>query len=408
MRYLVITVGVGQDVAHAISYAVRRNNPDRVYYLVTEESAQKTLPEVKRYHEESGFVPPEEFFVRLGAEEKDDLGAVFERVKNLIQDIRKEDRSQPDIVLDFTSGTKIMSAGAVMAACLGGVASLTYVSGRREEGRVASGTERLIEQSLLPYRLEDRERFLLVLFDRYDFSACLQVLQEIRRESAEKRVRDFVNRWESVVTFYQRWDLFNHQSCEPKGAIGIPPRNKGFLGKLRSGESPQSDFCLLADLINNAQRRREEGRFDDAVARLYRAIEFVAQLKLKERGINASNVELTKLPPALREKYQKFQDEKGLVRLPLFRSFELLQDLEEPLGKQFFSDHELRDLLQFRNDSILAHGKQSVSETVFQKMFVRVKEYAGSVAKNLEKLCQEASFPKHQEVLQELEKGVAP
>jgi len=158
MRYLVITVGVGQDVAHAISYAVRRNKPDRVYYLVTEESAQKTLPEVKRYHEESGFVPPEEFVVWLGAEEKDDLGAVFERVKSLIQDIRKEDQSQPDIVLDFTSGTKIMSAGAVMAACLGGVASLTYVSGRREEGRVASGTERLVEQSLLPYRLEDRER----------------------------------------------------------------------------------------------------------------------------------------------------------------------------------------------------------------------------------------------------------
>jgi len=406
MRYLVITVGVGQDVAHAISYAVRRNKPDRVYYLVTEESAQKTLPEVKRYHEESGFVPPEEFVVWLGAEEKDDLGAVFERVKSLIQDIRKEDRSQPDIVLDFTSGTKIMSAGAVMAACLGGVASLTYVSGRREEGRVASGTERLVEQSLLPYRLEDRERLLLVLFDRYDFSACLQVLQEIRRESAEKRVRDFVSQWERVIIFYHRWDLFDHQSCEPKGAIGIPPRNKGFLGKLRGSESPQKEFYLLADLINNAQRRREEGRFDDAVARLYRAVEFVAQLKLKERGIDTSDVQLATLPPSLQEKYQKFQDEKGLVRLPLFRSFELLQDLGEPLGKQFFSDHELRNLLESRNHSILAHGTESVSEAVFQAMFVRVKEYAGSIVKNLEKLCQEASFPKHEEVLWELEKGV--
>ena len=46
----------------------------------------------------------------------------------------------------------------------------------------------------------------------------------------------------------------------------------------------------LPDLLNNAYRRIEEGKYDDAVARLYRSIELTAQLGLVNEGVVDVNV----------------------------------------------------------------------------------------------------------------------
>lgn len=58
----------------------------------------------------------------------------------------------------------------------------------------------------------------------------------------------------------------------------------------------------MVDLLANAKRRKDEGRIDDAVARLYRAIEVVAQVALKDRhGFKSSEkVPLDRVPEALR------------------------------------------------------------------------------------------------------------
>lgn len=42
--------------------------------------------------------------------------------------------------------------------------------------------------------------------------------------------------------------------------------------------------------MNNAYRRIEEGKYDDAVARLYRAIELIAQLGLINEGLINENI----------------------------------------------------------------------------------------------------------------------
>lgn len=402
MRHLIITVGTGEGVAHGIYHALKMIRADCVYYLVTEESAQKTLPEIETFAATEGYLGslPQEVQVKL--EDKDSLDRVFRQVLTLIRKIRRTDQCA-EITVDCTAGTKPMSAGAVMAACLGEVDRLTYVTGEREGGRVVSGTEALREQPLLDYWLEHRKSLFFALFDRYDFTGCHALLAAIRERSRLQRIQDFVVSWEPIVRFYERWDLFDHGACEPKGTRGVPVRNKSFLGKLRSGRFPESEWYRLADLVNNAERRRLEGRFDDAVARLYRAIELLAQVVLREKGIDTSNVDLMKIPESSREKYRSLQDEKGVVKIPLFRSFELLSDLGEAMGRRFFSDHELQNLLQARNHSILAHGVEPVSEATYQAMRARILHYAREIVPHLEELCQEGWFPTHTEVLRKLE-----
>ncbi len=81
-------------------------------------------------------------------------------------------------------------------------------------------------------------------------------------------VQEFVEKWQEIVNF-----IFN-------GIFLITPvkalkdfrysKNviKPFLGKLNNPRLRERDIYFLADLINNAQRRIEEKKFDDAVARL--------------------------------------------------------------------------------------------------------------------------------------------
>lgn len=35
MDHLIITVGVGESVAHGINFSIKRNRPHRVYYVLT-------------------------------------------------------------------------------------------------------------------------------------------------------------------------------------------------------------------------------------------------------------------------------------------------------------------------------------------------------------------------------------
>jgi CRISPR-associated protein (TIGR02710 family) len=130
---------------------------------------------------------------------------------------------------------------------------------------------------------------------------------------------------------------------------------------------------MVADLLANASRRNEEGRFDDGVARLYRAIEALAQLALAERhGITSTDkIGLECIPESLRHDW-KPRAENGVLRLGLQDIYSLLDSMGDPLGKTFrdlaLHDPE-RSPLTARNQSILAHGFQPVSEKVFEQLW---------------------------------------
>ncbi|MDD4401595.1 MAG: hypothetical protein PHI24_06885 [Desulfitobacteriaceae bacterium] len=75
---------------------------------------------------------------------------------------------------------------------------------------------------------------------------------------------------------------------------------------------------------------------------------------------------IDKLPNELRAKYQKIFEEQGAkskkgLQLPLFKAYELLNELDHPLGKAFAERQKrMLDLVEIRNNSIFAHGLKPV------------------------------------------------
>jgi CRISPR-associated protein (TIGR02710 family) len=155
------------------------------------------------------------------------------------------------------------------------------------------------------------------------------------------------------------------------------------LQELRAGvtaDGPGGDVpsrALLLDLLANAWRRGEiEQRYDDAVARLYRFVEGLAQLALwRTHGIKTGRVPLERLPPGGEfeaEASRARGDGKAYVQLGLQKSFQLLAALGDPLGDvapRLEPEGDLGKLLQSRNQSLLAHGARPVAAQIFRGLF---------------------------------------
>lgn len=128
----------------------------------------------------------------------------------------------------------------------------------------------------------------------------------------------------------------------------------------------------MIDLLANAKRRRDEGRIDDAVARLYRGIEALAQVALKDRpGIDGTDkVPLDRVPETIRQDWRS-RARDGVVALGLQDAYALLARLNDPIGRRFREEKldGMTSPLTGRNRSILAHGFDRVSANVFDKLW---------------------------------------
>ena len=158
--------------------------------------------------------------------------------------------------------------------------------------------------------------------------------------------------------------------------------------KRTTGKEPY----LIADIINSAKRRGAIGfRFDDAVGRLYRVMELIAQYGLKSHGItDTANVDPMMIDEELRKKWHEYGSEP--LKLGLQKSFQLLANKGDKLGLAYEQDNSLRDLLGRRNNSILAHGLDPVAKDVYEELLDKASNYASMVVPNLDQLCQDSEF----------------
>src|SRR5690606_11500883 len=99
----------------------------------------------------------------------------------------------------------------------------------------------------------------------------------------------------TLTKAFNEWDKFNYVQAELliepyQGDKDIIPYNINLKKIVRTltkylkewtpegnKKQPGPGFPLVYDVLNNALRRANQGRYDDAVARIYRSIEMYAQ-----------------------------------------------------------------------------------------------------------------------------------
>lgn len=301
------------------------------------------------------------------------------------------------IVADITGGTKVMSAALALAA-RNWKCDIAYVAGKdrgpNNTGTVESGSEDPTQHTNpwaeLGYETIDQFK---LFFNKCNFGAAKTIAEEHRNNIADSPLKTQLAAMAQLAEAYECWEGFDHLKAEETlrrtrarqtdsliAAIGAEIKWQTIdenLKCLQNIKSPTASLEIIADLIANAERRAKEARYDDAVARLYRATEAIAQYRLMAtHSINAGEVAAEQLPQTLQTKWAGRFNGRDYIKLALQDDYELLCGLGDPLGVRFFalSPDPQKSWLNARNDSILAHGFHPVRETTYKTIKDNVDE----------------------------------
>lgn len=290
----------------------------------------------------------------------DDLDAAVAQMLETIAELRRRFPDAP-LIADYTGGTKTMTAALVIAALESDGVELQLVTGARADlVKVFDGSQSGLTVSAEGIRLRQAMAPYLAAWQRFAFGEAADGLAAQRVPSAHA-LRAELQIARDLSWAFDAWDRFDHVAAlgrlevyRPRlGAAGGPWFTA--LKVLTAGpEDARRTPARLWDLWLNAQRRAAQCRYDDAVARGYRLLEWTAQWLLGTVGIDTADLREDQIPAHV----QIQQSSDGKRQAGLRNAWALAaHHLGGEVGRfvETESNH-LLDQLRKRNYSILAHG----------------------------------------------------
>ncbi|MCZ2152357.1 MAG: TIGR02710 family CRISPR-associated protein [Bryobacterales bacterium] len=378
---MIVSVGGSPD---PIRVSLSKARP-RVVLFVVSRGSQKQVEE--KILPELGFHVVPNYCV---VADENQLDRIYAELRRQIRDWLRLNLLTPEkVLIDFTGGTKPMSAGLALAA-LEDFHTFCYVSGHRRDkeglGSVQSGSEYLVHTAN-PWEVEAvkaRERASF-LFSAGQVAEAAELLRRASKKCSLKTA-SVLQRYVSLLEILDLADRFqfkqaSHSASKYRDAHDVllaqfEGEAHDRLNLLRDhwqrlAEETRNEVAtrsILLEMICNADRRALQGRWDDALARLYRATELWAQgLGYEALGARLGKIPIQKIPAERQQEFRRTfgePDRNGVYSFGVKRLVEAVDSYGLPAGRppampiyKTLSGH-----LQKRNDSILAHGMRPVSQ----------------------------------------------
>jgi len=343
---------------------------------------------------------------KIICDDADDLVHCYEKAVHCTAKLKEKKISPEEVVVDYTGGTKTMTA-ALALATIGHGYIFSYVGGRERTkeglGTVVTGTE-IVKTGVSPWQIfavEEKKRVAL-LVSSYQYEAAIRIIQMMISEFDEKDAKLW-GALGQLIEGYRCWDSFDHSKAVKELSSGLKAfdlfRNLNLLSapleqfhdrtkanfEILTDMSQKTGFfkkmhpILVADLVSNARRRAVQNKYDDAVARLYRALEMVGQIAFMQRtGCPTSDVDPQVLPESLRDeficRYTSPLDNK--IKIPLYATFQVLAMMGDATGLKFMEHEEdFKGVISARNNSIYAHGLSPVKRDTYEKFELLIRSH---------------------------------
>ena len=372
-----------------VERAVEEYGPEVVGLILS----QDILPPVVTIAQE---LEPTKFLYRI-VDSVMEIGDSFERFEHLLSELEGMGYTPEDVILDVTGGTTPMRFGAALAAMSRNMGMIhqrvpqSFVdgdwkldpSGRRE---IFPMNNPLESTGLL------RQDQAVQLFNRRDYTAASLVLQDILQKVSGAERRHYYGGLLALARGYAAWDVADYAAAlellraareelasdftetalveRATALTGTIASHLAFLGRVRGKLSVEN----VVDMVENARRRvAEQGRYDDGVARLYRAVEMWHQWRLQKRnGLSTKSIDWGTVPEDVKD---KFLETTHLRELPSDLDLMRARVLDRAMNGEVAEDDSVfRDLLQQRNSSILAHGLKPIGPSSAERFLEYVEE----------------------------------
>jgi len=105
-----------------------------------------------------------------------------------------------------------MSASAVLAATSEAV-MLSYVAGKRIDGKVVKGEEQILSYSPVKGIVDFQEKILKELFNAHQYESCLEIIRRIGEMTSDPEVVENLSRYRQLAEGYSFWDKFEHKKA---------------------------------------------------------------------------------------------------------------------------------------------------------------------------------------------------
>lgn len=320
----------------------------------------------------------------------DDLNYVFKRFKYKIREFPNS-----KIRINYTNGSSKLAAISIIVAKMYGF--------KVEDGFTIDDTAKLNEFDVVEEKTSGSIMYIIKkLFNNYDFVVSKQLLEE--NYSSLDVVEQMFTK---IIDLYGQWDSFNYQYKDYDDLkdffsnLEDLPNNLEALKILSDKNNKLFNSYKIADLLNNAERRMEERKYEDAIIRLYRTLELIAEAELLEKyGIKKNDVRINEIKQldiektAIKTIIQRLDYKYPKYNLSLTSSFFLLQKLYDDVGKHYYyHKDEYQQVFQKRNISILVHGNYTYDLNEVKKTYDLVISMAKIYDKNMDKYLEYTKFP---------------
>jgi len=371
---LILTVGTGtagkrSDVAAGLARTVDLTAP-RLFWLVPSAS-EKSRPVADLIRESvakpDAFCHWAENVPYEAIADPDDIHECRNVLRRVIAEAKRHLQPGEQLIVNPTSGTKQMSAGATLAALDEEIGEIMFTVGERVDGVVKTGTERAKTFSTEGFFFERDLRIAQNLFDHGAFWAAARLLR--RYDSPE------ASRARETALCLHEWQRMNYS----KAASHAARFSEGICAHLKSmAQAGPLSATVHGDLLAGADELLGWGDCEEALARYYRGAEQTAKVRLADahcfRAPYPLEGALNLLPAGCRLALDlRALARNGQILLTAQKAWDILDSIADPMAAAYFADHSLQEGLQRRHETTYGHGTKPIDRAQVQAVADRLR-----------------------------------
>lgn len=350
---LILTVGTGtagehSDLHAGLTATIRAIRPRRYWLAPSADSNSIAMAELIRDACPDGFTPQNETTSFYVIQQHDDIFDCRAVMRQAIAAAKPHLRAGEKLLVNPTSGTKQMSAGATLAALDEEIGDLVFTVGERADGVVKTGTERLASFATRDFFMDRDLRSADILFRNGAYRAAAQLLDKYQDLPAVGKVRA-----RALCMF--EWQRLNYAQAAAHGALFDQRAGEYLRGLARDVADNRPSLPVLSDLLRGADALRCWDDCEEAVTRYYKALEYAMRLRLAqalEKTPPFTIQDLQKLPLPARLLGELHVSNDGMASPGLAWMSQALANLGDPLAMACQEDKALLRKLKARNEQV--------------------------------------------------------
>ena len=405
-EYLITTVGFSAEPSILFIEALK-DSLKKVLFIYTKSTEEK-IDVIVEY---TKLKPSQYDKVRV---EKTNMIETYKEIEKFVNR-HKQSRK---ILIDATAGTKPMTAAAILAGIILDL-SIWYADYDQYDEASRKPRDKTREY---PTKLDNPYKLLGKLelekaktyFNSGRFRQAYDILCNLESKLQEEALGE-IRALKTLSLAYANWDEFFIENAQNdfknfeelkkytnRVDIKQIEKNVESIDKIIKNE-----LWELINFLSAAERNIELKRYDIAVLLTYRTFEYLCTLKLKESGINPSEVSWNDIENKYKGAKNRFAqlvkkifNTKKVIfknELGLMEQSILLTAIGNPILENERSIKKMRECTNLRNKSIYAHGKKPLDEGESMEFFEivksRVKEYLRQKNLNLDDMLNRIKFP---------------